>query len=63
MTDKILIDNGIVLTMNHRREIIRNGSVLVEGNRIVEVGEADTLKKKHAPDTVIDARDKVVMPG
>ncbi|MEM3452802.1 MAG: amidohydrolase, partial [Candidatus Hadarchaeum sp.] len=63
MAERILIDNGIVVTMNPKREILRNASVLVEGDRIVDVGVAAEVRRRHKPDTVIDAEDKVVMPG
>ncbi|MBC7219792.1 MAG: amidohydrolase family protein, partial [Hadesarchaea archaeon] len=63
MVEKILIDNGIVVTMNPRREVLRNASVLVEGDRIADIGDAAEIRRKHRPDTVIDAREKVVMPG
>ncbi|MEM4201633.1 MAG: amidohydrolase [Candidatus Hadarchaeum sp.] len=63
MVEKILIDNGIVVTMNPKREILRNASILVEGDRIVDIGDAAEVKRRHKPDMVIDARDRVVMPG
>lgn len=63
MAEKILIDNGIVVTMNPKREILRNASVLVEGDRIVDIGDSSEVKRRHKPDVVISAKDKVVMPG
>ncbi|MGC8817759.1 MAG: amidohydrolase family protein, partial [Candidatus Hadarchaeum sp.] len=37
--------------------------MLVEGDRIAAVGPAAEVRREHKPDIVIDARDKVVMPG
>jgi len=60
--NSILIKNGYVLTMNPKREIIRDGTVYVEGDRIRQVGRADEVKVDEA-DLEIDAKGKIVMPG
>ena len=54
----ILIKNGIVLTMNRKREIIKNADIGIDGNRISEIGDI-----KGEADFVIDAKNKMVMPG
>lgn len=57
--EKILIKNGLVLTMATDEPTPTLSSILIEGNRIVQIGDVscsdDTL--------VIDASSKVVMPG
>lgn len=55
----ILIRGGLLVTMNPHRQIIKNGSVAIEGSRIVAVGE----RIKEKADIVIDARGKAVLPG
>ena len=60
--DSILIENGYVLTMDPKRRIIRDGSVLIEGQKISRVGKTDELAKEEA-ELVIDAKNMVVMPG
>ncbi|MGQ9788539.1 MAG: amidohydrolase family protein [Candidatus Hadarchaeaceae archaeon] len=55
----ILVRGGILVTMDSERRIIRNGSVAIEGGRIVAVGE----RVKERADIVIKAREKVVLPG
>jgi 5-methylthioadenosine/S-adenosylhomocysteine deaminase len=60
----IFIKNGIIITMNTRDEIIKNGAIFIEGNKIVDVGKSEDIKKKHRiDDTVIDAQGKAVVPG
>ncbi len=59
----ILIKNAIVLTMDQERRVFMNGAVIVDGDSIVEVGKTEDLLDKHVYDEVIDARDKLVMPG
>ncbi|MFX1440042.1 MAG: amidohydrolase, partial [Promethearchaeota archaeon] len=57
--DSILIKNGYVLTMDARRRIIEDGSVLVEGQKITRVGKTDELAKEKA-ELVIDANNMIV---
>lgn len=59
---QIRIDNGTVLTMDPDRRVIKDGTVLIQGDRIVAVGKTSELAGRRA-DKVIDARRKVVMPG
>ncbi|MCD6483547.1 MAG: amidohydrolase [Candidatus Odinarchaeota archaeon] len=59
----LLIKNGYVITVDEKRRIIKNGAVAIDGNKIVDVGKTDDLIKKYKADEVIDAKDKIVMPG
>lgn len=59
----LLIDGGTVVTQNHERELIHDGAVLVEDNRIAAVGPSEQLAQEHAPDRVIDATDHAIIPG
>ncbi|MBI2874611.1 MAG: amidohydrolase family protein [Firmicutes bacterium] len=53
-----------VLTMDRERTVYTDGAVLVDGDRIVQVGKSAELAARVTPDTeVIDARDKLLMPG
>jgi len=58
----LLVKNGYILTMNPRREIIRDGVVYIEGQKIIEVGKSEVLKGRKA-EVEIDARNMIVMPG
>jgi cytosine/adenosine deaminase-related metal-dependent hydrolase len=58
----ILIRDGYILTLNSKREIIRQGSVYIEDGTIKEVGRSEVLND-HKADLVIDAKNKIVMPG
>ncbi len=55
---KVLIKNGLIVTMDSDRRIIE-GSVSVDGDEIQEVGEVDDQDF----DDVIDAEGKIVTPG
>jgi 5-methylthioadenosine/S-adenosylhomocysteine deaminase len=51
-----------ILTVDPQRRIIRDGSILVEGQRITRLGKASELNSVSAY-RVIDAREMVVTPG
>jgi cytosine/adenosine deaminase-related metal-dependent hydrolase len=58
----ILIKNGYILTLNSDREIITDGTLYIENDTIVDVGKSEDLKD-HKAELVIDAKNKLVMPG
>ncbi len=60
---EILIENGIVITMDPARQILDRGWLLIRDDRIVAVGSAAQQVPASNPDEVIDASRKVVMPG
>ncbi|HXH10374.1 MAG TPA: amidohydrolase [Alphaproteobacteria bacterium] len=51
-----------LVTMDGARRIIQDGSIVIEGQRIAQVGKAAELRGV-AADRVIDAREMVVTPG
>ena len=59
----ILITNGTVITMDPERRVLERGAVAIQGHRILEVGEAAAIEKRHRAPRIIDATRKVVMPG
>lgn len=62
---KIIIQNGIIVTLNSNMEIIENGTVVIEGNKIIAVGTNDCLEEQFDKSNykVIDAKGHIVMPG
>src|SRR6202050_5119006 len=66
MAGKTLIKNGTVVTMNDAGDVHFGCSVLLDGDRIADVGPADEVAARHATAgqvTVIDAANKAVLPG
>ena len=57
-----LITHGTLVTVNPSREIIADGALLVEDDRIARIGPAASIPGSGA-DTVIDARGQLVLPG
>jgi 5-methylthioadenosine/S-adenosylhomocysteine deaminase len=59
----ILVEHATVLTLDAERRILADGSVLVEGRDIVQVGPAATVRPPRTPERVIDGRRRLVAPG
>ena len=51
-----------IVTVDPERRIIQDGTIIVEGQRIIQVGKAADLSEVPA-DRVIDARGMVITPG
>jgi cytosine/adenosine deaminase-related metal-dependent hydrolase len=51
-----------VITVDPERRIIRDGSIVIDGQRIAQIGKASELQDVSA-DRVIDASEMVVTPG
>ena len=51
-----------IMTLDSERRIIQDGSIIVEGQRIIQVGKATELESVKA-DRVIDGSEMVVTPG
>lgn len=61
--ESVLIERGVVVTLDARRRVIRDGAVMIEGSRIIDVGKTDELHRKYSPERTIDASRKLVIPG
>lgn len=58
-----LIRGSHVVTMNATRDIIRHGAVLIDGDRIIEVGKFDDLAERNPGAKVVGGERFVVTPG
>lgn len=59
----LLVGNGRVITRDEALPYVEDGAVLIEGDRIVELGEGTELKAAHPEAEFVDARGGVIMPG
>lgn len=57
------IGNGKVITRDKENTYLENGAVVVEGERIVDVGEENKLKEIYPDAEYLDAQGMVIMPG
>ncbi len=61
--DRTVLDGATVVTMDRARSEFAAGHVVVEGTRIVEVGDGPATPQSRAGARVIDARGCVLTPG
>ena len=59
----MLIANGTLVTFGDENELIPNGALLIEGNRIVAVGTTTELTERYQHEEILDARGRLIMPG
>lgn len=59
---QILIKNGYVISMNKNREIFKNGSVLIEDDKIKAVGKVEP-SLVNADAEIYDVQGKIILPG
>ncbi len=61
---RTVIDGGFVVTMQNRDDVIKNGIVAFEDDRLVYVGERSAFDAdSFAAERVIDAQGRAVLPG
>ena len=65
MSEPIIIKNGTVVTMNDPGDVLFDGAIVLEGDRIAGVGSTADVLARHRLDgaRVIDATGKAVLPG
>ncbi len=57
----LLIKNGIVVTLGENNRVLHDGAVLIENKKIKQIGKSGEFTGAY--DRVIDASNKVVLPG
>lgn len=62
MKADIIIRNAHIVTMNNSCEVIKNGAVIIVGNKIADIGES-SIANSYKANKEIDAKGNVVMPG
>jgi 5-methylthioadenosine/S-adenosylhomocysteine deaminase len=64
MTATIFVKNGLLITVNKKREIIKDGAVAIKDDKILAVGKTEDLNKEYGnADFILDAKNKAIMPG
>jgi len=59
----MLITNGTVLTFGQANAVINDGALLIEGDRIADLGPTVELVARYPDEERLDAQGKLVMPG
>jgi len=56
-------ENGIVVTLGQKSEVIWDGAVVVDGDKISAVGAAADMRQRYADADAVDCTGKLVLPG
>jgi len=59
----LLITRGALVTMNPSRDIQEDGAIAIKGDTIVAIGSRAELSARFQPKQIIDATNKLVLPG
>jgi len=59
----ILIKDGVIVPMDGANRTLENQAVLIHGNRITAIDDAEKLKEEYSIDKVIDASGMAILPG
>lgn len=59
----ILLLHGLVVTMDDRLTVLRDGALAIRGTEIVSVGATDEIGAQFDAAVILDARNQLVMPG
>jgi 5-methylthioadenosine/S-adenosylhomocysteine deaminase len=59
----ILYQADYIVTMDRYNTIIKNGAVLVDQGKIVQLGKASELLAQHASVPLKNMPDRILMPG
>jgi 5-methylthioadenosine/S-adenosylhomocysteine deaminase len=62
-TADLLVRGGTVVTMDGDRRVLENGAIAIRGDRILDVGTEDELRRRYRARRAIDAAGRVVLPG
>ena len=60
---RLLIRNGMILTLDVAGTYFERGTLVIDGDRIVSVGDGSVQVTEKPGDETIDASGKIVMPG
>ena len=63
MSCDIVIEHGLVMTMDAKGTVIQDGAVAVKGGKVIEVGSTEEVAGAHRARKVVDAGRGVVIPG
>jgi 5-methylthioadenosine/S-adenosylhomocysteine deaminase len=59
----LIVRGGTIVTMNPRGDIVPDGSVVIQNDRIIDVSSKTKMDRKYPKGQVIDAKGMVVLPG
>ncbi|HDJ67226.1 MAG TPA: amidohydrolase, partial [Nitrososphaeria archaeon] len=62
-TVDLVLEAKYILTMNHRRNLIIDGAVAVDGDKIIDVGRRDEIEKRFRGEETLSYDKAAILPG
>lgn len=59
----LIVTNGLVVTIDKTGNIYENGTIVIKGDEIIDIGNTEDVFAKYSAKEVINAEGKIVMPG
>ena len=59
----ILVQNGVIVTVDGDRRILYDGAIAIQQGRIVDIGPTGQITTAYSGQQTIDARHRAVLPG
>ena len=58
-----LLGNGEIITLNSKNQFIHDGAILIDGNRIIDLGDTEVLKSKYPHVEYFNLDHRLLIPG
>ncbi len=59
----LLIENGIIVTVDNKRQILKRGNLAIEDGKISCIEKTSQVSSKNNAEKIVNAKGKIVMPG
>jgi cytosine/adenosine deaminase-related metal-dependent hydrolase len=59
----MLFTNATIVTMNPQRDILQDGAIAIQGNRIVALDKTPVVRERYPQEESIDVGGKLIIPG
>jgi 5-methylthioadenosine/S-adenosylhomocysteine deaminase len=57
------IEGGLIITMDENRSVVEEGTLILQEDRIAEIGKSGSGRSREKDEIVVDARGKILLPG
>ena len=59
----MIVGNGVLVARDSENTFLNNGAVVIDGNKIIDIGSTEAMKSKYIKHEFIDANGNLIMPG
>ena len=59
----VLYIHATIVTVNLNRDVVLDGAILVNDDKIADIGKATALIEKHAEEKKVDLTGRIIIPG